>query len=511
VVTGNEPALRGSGLSSEPPGATRALKLETNGINVIDDTERRGRPWQLFWPWFGANVSILGLSYGSFALGFSISFWQALIVGIVGIVVSFALCGFIALAGKRGSAPTMVLGRAAFGVRGNRFPTVISWLLTVGWETVLAILATLAIATVFGRLGWGGGTPTKAVALLVVAALTVGGGVMGFNLIMRMQAVITVVTGVLTVAYIGLVVDKIHWGTVSAVPSGTAEHVIGALVFFMTAFGLGWVNCAADYSRYLPRSSSSRGVVGWTTFGGAVAPIVLLVFGLLLAGSSSHLSTAIATNPIGALTIELPTWFLVPFAVVAVLGLVGGAVLDIYSSGLALLTAGLPVPRYVAALVDGTVMVAGSTYVVFFAGNFLGQFQGFLITLGVPIAAWCGVMLADIALRHRDYAEADLYRRRGRYGDIEILPALVIVVSTVLGWGLVTNTAATWLSWQGYLLASLGLGGKSGAWASANLGVLVALVLGFAVTISTERRRVRAQEALAPFEADVSPLEPVGY
>ena len=26
--------------------------------------ERKGRPSDLFWPWFGANVSVLGLSYG---------------------------------------------------------------------------------------------------------------------------------------------------------------------------------------------------------------------------------------------------------------------------------------------------------------------------------------------------------------------------------------------------------------------------------------------------------------
>ena len=96
---------------------------------------------------------MLGLSYGSFLLGFGISFWQAVVVGIVGIVLSFLACGFIAVAGKWGSAPTMVLSRAAFGFNGNKLPAVISWLLTVGWETVLVVLATLATATVFGRLG----------------------------------------------------------------------------------------------------------------------------------------------------------------------------------------------------------------------------------------------------------------------------------------------------------------------------------------------------------------------
>jgi purine-cytosine permease-like protein len=394
----------------------------------------------------------------------------------------------------------MVLSRAAFGVRGNKLPTVISWVLTVGWETFLMIIATLAIATVFAHLGWGGGTATKIIAMIVVVALTIFGGVMGFDLIMRMQTVITIVTGVLTVMFIILVAGKIHWSAVSALPGGSAEALIGGLVFMMTGFGLGWVNVAADYSRYLPRRSSSAGVAGWTTFGSAVAPIVLVVFGLLLAGSSKGLSSAIGADPIGALAVLLPTWFLVPFAIVAVLGLIGGAVLDIYSSGLALLSLGLRVPRYVAALIDGVVMTLGTIYVVFISGNFLGQFVGFLITLGVPIAAWCGVMLADIALRRRDYAEAELYNPTGRYGDIRWFPVGLVIISTVIGWGLVTNGLASWLTWQGYLLGPFGLGGKTGAWAFANLGVLVALVLGFVAQWIYGRSAVRAQEGAPPLE-----------
>src|SRR5438874_4840991 len=479
----------------------RPLQIEANGINVIAESERKGHPRDLFWPWFAANVSVLGLSYGSFVLGFGISFWQAVVVGVVGIVLSFLACGLIAVAGKRGSAPTMVLSRAAFGVNGNKLPALVSWVLTVGWETVLVILATLATATVFNRLGWGGGDGTKAVALIIVVALTIFGGVMGFDLIIRLQTVITIVTGVATVVFIALVADHIHWHTVSGIHSGSAQAVIGALVFVMTGFGLGWVNVAADYSRYLPRRSSGRGVVWWTTFASSIAPVFLVVFGLLLAGSSSSLNSAIQADPIGALATLLPTWFLVPFAIVAVLGLIGGSVLDIYSSGLALLTLGVRVPRYVAALIDGTVMTLGTIYVVFFAhSNFIVQFQGFLITLGVPIAAWCGIMLADIALRRRDYAEPELFTARGRYGDIRWLPVLTVLVATGLGWGLVTNSLASWLTWQGYLLGPFGLGGKDGAWAFANLGVLIALALGFVVTLVFSRSTVRAEEA-APVPA----------
>lgn len=483
-----------SEVQTAPAASGSGLKVEANGINVISDSERKGSPHDLFWPWFGSNVSVFGLSYGSFVLGFGISFWQATLVGVLGVVLSFLACGFIALAGKRGSAPTMVLSRAAFGVNGNRLPTLISWILTVGWETVLTILATLATATVFQRLGWGGGTGTQILALMVVALLIVGSGVMGFDLIMRLQAMITVVTAVLTVLYVVLVLDHINWGAVSALPAGSAQAVVGALVLVMTGFGLGWVNAAADYSRYLPRSSSSAGVVWWTTVGASLAPAVLLVFGLLLAGSSKKLSDAIAADPIGALAAALPTWFLVPFVVVAVLGLVGGAVLDIYSSGLALLAAGLRAPRPVAAFIDGVLMVLGTVYVVFVAKNFLGQFQGFLITLGVPVAAWCGVMLADVLARRRDYDDVALFEARGRYGSVAWLPVGLVVACSFIGWGLVVNTYASWLSWQGYLLGPLGLGGKTGAWAFANLGVLVALVISFVVTLLGRRSAVHQQE-----------------
>jgi purine-cytosine permease-like protein len=478
-------------------GGGGALRVEENGINVIDESERKGHPRELFWPWFGANISVLGLGYGSYVLGFGISFWQAVVVGLVGITVSFLLCGIIATAGKRGSAPTMVLSRAAFGIRGNRLPSAISWLLCVGWETALMVIAVLATSTVFTRLGWGGGTGVKVVALVVIGALIVGGGVMGFDLIMRMQAIITVITGVLSVFFIVLTFKHISWHVVSHVHSGSAQSLIGALVFVMTGFGLGWVNAAADYSRYLPRNSSTKGVVWWTTFGSSIAPLVLLFFGLLIAGSSSSLSSEIGNNPVGALTNLLPTWFLVPFAIVAILGLVGGAVLDIYSSGLSLLSAGIKIPRYAAAGVDGVIMVGGTIYIVFVNGNFLNAFEGFLITVGVLIAAWCGVFLGDLVLRRKDYSDADLFNGAGRYGDVRLVPILTIIATSFVGWGLVTNSYASWLTWQGYLLKPFDLGGKTGAWAFANLGVLAALALSFVVTLIFDRQSVLTQESMS--------------
>lgn len=94
--------------------------IETTGIEIIAEAERTARPRDLVWPWFAANVSVFGMSYGSYLLGFGISFLQATIVAVVGIVISFLLCGLVAIAGKRGSAPTMVLSAPPSECTGRR-------------------------------------------------------------------------------------------------------------------------------------------------------------------------------------------------------------------------------------------------------------------------------------------------------------------------------------------------------------------------------------------------------
>ena len=144
---------------------------------------------------------------------------------------------------------------------------------------------------------------------------------------------------------------------VQSIHAGSKAGFIGAMILGITGIGLGWVNSAADYSRYLPRKTSSRSVIFWTVFGSSIVPVILVIYGALLAGSSKTLSNAIASDPIGALTTILPTWYLLPFAIVAILGLVGGAILDLYSSGIALVSIGLPVKRHVAASFDATIML----------------------------------------------------------------------------------------------------------------------------------------------------------
>ena len=470
-----------------------AFDVEINGPNVIKDSERSGKARSLFWPWAGANVSLLALSYGAFFLGFGISFRQATLAAFLGTLGSFLLVGISSLAGKRSNAPTMVLSRASFGVKGSILPGALSYLIFVGWETVLVSLATLATGTVFARVGGIDNNLALVIGFVVAVSLTVFGGVLGFSVIMKLQKILTITTIAMTLFYIALSVDNLNWDAINAIPDGSFQSFIGAVIFAITGIGLGWVNAAADYSRYLPRTVSSKAVVGWTVLGASIVPIVLVIYGAALSGSSKDLSEAIAMDPIGALTTLLPTWFLIPFALVAILGLVGGAILDLYSSGLALVSIGVPIKRHHAAIIDASIMLVGAIYIVWIADNFFYPFQGFLITLGVPVAVWSSIFVADVVMRKKAYSEEDLFDPKGMYGSINKGSVTLMIVGSIIGWGFVTNTFAPWLEWQGYFLELIG--GKDGAWAYSNVGVIFALIFGFFGHLLLSARKIRAQES----------------
>ena len=239
------------------------LSIEEQGIDIIDESERKGTPRSLFWPWFASNISVLSMSYGAWGLGFGISFWQATVAAIIGVVASFLLVGVVSIAGKRGNAPTMVITRATFGVEGAKVPSALSWIATLGWEISLTATAALALATMFDRLGWGDGATGKIIATVIVVGMVVIAGIFGYDLIMRFQQVITLVTAIVTIGFFVLAWGHIDFAAIASVKAGGVPAVLGCCFFVMTGFGLGWVNIAADYSRYLPRASSNKGVVDY--------------------------------------------------------------------------------------------------------------------------------------------------------------------------------------------------------------------------------------------------------
>src|SRR6266496_2123697 len=424
-------SVEATGDSREQPATDRTWSIETNGINVVPDAERHGRPSELFWVWFAANISILAVVYGVIIVSFGLNLWQSILSGVVGTVLSFLLVGFVGVAGKRSGAPTFALSRSPFGLLGNVLPTITSYLSLVGWETVLVALATLAVDSLLDRLGVSTGTHTTVIAFLVIAGVTILVGLLGHATIVRIQTWFTWAFAVLTVVFIALELPQVEWGKLADLPSGSwLTGFLPATSIVMAGLGISWANVGADYTRYLPTASSARGVVGWTVLGSSIGPVVLITF---------------------------------------------GALLDIYSSGLNLLTLGVRLPRYQSVAIDGVIMILGNIYMLFIAKDFLGTFQGFLLVLGVPLAAWAAVFLVDMAtLRRGGYDVRALYRGppEGSGQAVNAAGVVAWLIGVVVGLGLITSTTAgfTWLGWW-----------AKGAFAGSSLGLLVAFLVAGAV------------------------------
>lgn len=188
---------------TSPDAGHSAGQLETRGIEPVPEHECNGNPLQLFWVWFAANISILGLPLGATLVAFhQLAIWQVVIVALIGAGGSFALVGVISIAGRRGRAPSLTLSRAVFGVRGNIGPTLVSLISRVGWETVnttTAAFVLLALSSILFN------TPTEAksaplltlvfIAIFTLLTLAVSG--LGHATLLLIQKWATYVFGAL--------------------------------------------------------------------------------------------------------------------------------------------------------------------------------------------------------------------------------------------------------------------------------------------------------------------------
>lgn len=464
------------------------MTVEQNGINAVPEAERRGRPGDLFWPWAGSNLSLFGVAFGVYIVGLGLGVVPAIIIGAIGYVLSFLLVGLVAIGGTRSGVPTMTLGRAPFGYQGNKLPAAFSYVSNVGWEIVLVTLAAQSGAAILARLAPGvPGTTATAICFAVAAVVVIAVGVYGHALIMVVQRYLTYAFVVLTVVYMILMAPRL--GSSLETTAGPGGWV-GGIIFAMTLLGLGWVNCGADYSRYLPANSRPRSVALWTMLGGALPPMVLLVFGVLLAGGDPKLAEAAGGDPVGALAGALPTWFLLPYLLTAIGGFLAGAIMDIYSSGLSMLALGVPIRRHYAVLIDGLLMVLGGYYLLFVSSSFLGTFQAFLAIIGVVMAAWAAIFLVDMwRLRAGGGAYDERLLRAG--APVVNWPGVVsLVVASVVGLGLITSADQNIATVVGFLMSDELEASTFGA---ANIGVVIALVLAgllyYLITLFARPRR----------------------
>jgi len=371
----------------------RIGKIETNGINPIPEQQRHGGPIELFYIYFASNNGPLVLLFGAIIIGFGLNIWQAALVALAAVVGSYLVVGVLGIAGKVSGEPMMALSRAAFGPRGNVGPTLLSYINSTGWVAIATITAVYPLQGLLLLWFKIPSTPLcTVVCILCVASVVAFLGIYGHATLVMFQAVAVLLFGCLAVYVSVVLVQRSDWARVLSAAPAPWLPVLAAFTILFAATGTSWFNYAADYSRYFPGQASHAGIIRWTLLGATLPVWSLTMIGFVL---SNRVAFGAAANPIQAIGSVLPPVMLAPYLVLAFGGNIAGASLSIYSSGLNLLTLGVPWRRSRTVFIDWAGVVLFSGYVMLGAANFLSPFQGFLSLLAAGLTSWAAVFLVD--------------------------------------------------------------------------------------------------------------------
>ena len=465
--------------------SNNTTKIEVNGVNPVSKEERYGTARGLFPIWFSWNISILGITYGIYVYSIGLSPIQAILAGVLGYCISCSLVGILAVGGTRTGLPTLVQTRFAFGYLGNKIPAIFGYIANMGWKITIISLASKTGADLFAKLapnifansvgeannfcilGW----------FVIVVVSTMSVAIYGYQMILKVEKAIAWITGIMTIIYIFFLIPHIDFSKVYIVEKEPSIGLfLGGMIMAMTMVGLGFLNYGGDFARYLPEKTKSKSIIFWTTTGIALPVSVLLILGVLLSAGNQELIQKSAVEPISALTSILPFWFYVPFSIVIIISLVSAAMTGIYSSGLALLSIGIPVSRVMTTLINGVLITLGAFYLMFISDSFLATFQAFLATVSVVVGAWGAIELVDFIRQKKLNWNVEMAYSKENGGINYRWGALISLVgASLIGLGTITSADPYIAYIVGFLLSEEA---KQSVLASANIGVIISMVVG---------------------------------
>lgn len=385
---------------------TQVGAVEQRGIDLVPESERHGRPRDLFFMWFGTNANVFYIINGALLISLGLNFLQSLLIILVGNIAGFMLLGFTSLQGPRTGTSTFTINRASFGPNGGRILAFFNWLTLVGFEGSGLALAVIAILTLVHALGGTIADTTwfKIVIILVVAALQVYIPTLGHATIMLVQKILAYVFVLFFLAVAILILSKAQ---VSGGQAGTFATMTLGFALMVSAGGISWANTGSDYSRYLPKTAKPAAIFWASALGGMIPAILLEVLGAAVA---AQLPTA--SDPISGLPSALPAWFLAPYLILLFFNLIAVNAIDLYSSGLTLQTIGLSVKRWQATMIDMVICTILAA-VAIFSSDFNTLYGQFLSLLIIFLAPWCAIYLTDALMRRNTYDSVGLLARIG--------------------------------------------------------------------------------------------------
>jgi len=400
-------SVDGRGATSGP-----GIAVESHTIDFVPLAERYGTPRRLFTIWFSANMTILGVALGALGIAAGLTLWWTVAAVAVGNAMGTFFMAAHSAQGPQLGIPQMIQSRAQFGVRGAGIPlavVVITYLLYCAANGIL-IQGPIRSLLPIGNDG----------ALLIFAAATLLVAFVGYELIHRVGAVLTIVSTALFLVAGCLLMSR-HAAQSSLSQTIPAHFSYAALMVTVTqaaAWALSYGPYVADYSRYLPPSVPASRTFWYSALGCWLSSTLIMAFGAYFALQDPDL----VKDP-GSAIAGLFGPYHSGVQLLIVVGIVQGNVMNLYSAYMSVVTisSGVRATGTISKgqkLVVMAVLMSVATVVSMVAqNNFNAYFADMLNAMIYLLVPWSAINLADYYIIHKgQYDISDMFRVEGKYG-----------------------------------------------------------------------------------------------
>ena len=396
------------GSTTSPPSVTG---VETRSIDYVPTSERHGKVWHLGPLWFAGNAQLATLAIGAFGVALGLGFGWSLVAIVLGSIIGTLFMAFHSTQGPKLGLPQMIQSRPQFGYYGALLPVLVAVALFIGYNV---FNSELAGATVQQTLN-----TNLTVSTIIICGIAFIWAIFGYRLIhVFCQWASILFIAVYVLFAIGILVS-VHlpagFYSMGAFKGDPFLLELGAVL----SYQLTWAPYVSEYSRYLPRSSSTASTFWWTFLGSGIGAIWLAGLGAFLAYAFPKITFAV--TQIHAAGNE---WFHGWGYIVLLLsypGLIAVIGLNMYSGGLATLTTldtikSIKPTRTNRLLAITFIAVVGTALSLTIPGSFLTDFSSWLTIILYFMIPWTAVNLVDFFfVRKGNYAIKEIFKPNGIY------------------------------------------------------------------------------------------------
>ncbi|AYM42001.1 nitrate reductase [Mycobacteroides chelonae] len=406
----------------------KVIEVEAHGVEPIPGAERLARPLDLFRLIFGGANTIATVVLGSFPIIFGLSFRDALLATVTGLVLGAAILAPMSLFGARNGTNNAVSSSAHLGVHGRVVGSFLSLLTAVAFFSISVWTSgDVLVGGASRAIGLPNNGFTVAAAYAVFALLVLVVCIYGFQFMLLINKIAVISATALFM--IGLAAfwplfDSGYAGVFgpTADPGTNALYwpaFVGAVLIVMAnpvSFGA----FLGDWTRYIPRNTPAWQLMS-ASFLAQIATLMPFLFGVVTA-------TVVATNAhqfleqgnyVGGLLAVSPDWYFVPICLIALIGGMSTGTTALYGTGLDFSSV---FPRF--NRVQATVLIGSIAIAFIFTGRFvfnvvqsISTFAALIVTCTAP---WMVVMMLGWFSRRGWYDSDSLQvfnrgQRGGRY------------------------------------------------------------------------------------------------